>query len=451
MAVIDCVTFFNELDILEIRLRELYDTVDRFVLVEATHTHAGQPKPLYFEQHKERFKDWLPKIRHIIVHDLPAGDGLPGTRRREMAQRNAILRGLFDADDTDVVLISDVDEIPRRSHIPRTLDPGVVAVYDQTLSYYNLNTTCTNARWRGTRAAPAADVRALSPHVIRYGLGMPDEHYPRYALVEGGGWHLSYFGDVAHIQQKMTSFLHQELIDDTTTDPGTIAERIAAGVDAYGRDDQQFEIGPAADLPVAVLLDPMRWVHLFHPDWRPDFHEDWYSGTQALVVAELARHAPAGGALVEIGCWEGRSAFVIAQAVAPRTLHCVDHWRGNEAEGDDHPATVAARERDVYRTFRQNMTRLTAGEFVPIILGWEEWITGWRQGNNPAIAFLHLDAAHDYQSVFDCLEAVKPHLIPGAILCGDDWYHREVMMAVTDALGERVQVLGGRLWVYQHD
>lgn len=445
MAVIDCVTFFNELDILEIRLRELAEVVDRFVLVEATHTHAGQPKPLYFEQNKARFREWLPKIRHIIVHDLPTGNGLPGTRRREMAQRNAILRGLFDADDHDVILISDVDEIPRRSHIPRTLDPGVVAVYDQTLYYYNLNTSSTT-RWRGTRAAPAADVRALSPHVIRYGLGVPDEHYPHYMLVQNGGWHLSYFGDVAHIQQKMTSFLHQELNQPEHTDPGTIAERVAAGVDAYGRDDQQFTIGPAADLPVAVLLDPMCWVHLFHPDWRPEFHEDWYSGEQALVVAELARHAPDGGALVEIGCWEGRSAFVIAQAVAPRMLHCVDHWRGNEAEGDDHPATVAARERNVYGAFVHNTTVLTRHNVHEYVADWQAWITVW----DKPIAFLHLDAAHDYQSVYDCLEAVKPHLVPGAILCGDDAYHADVARAVADALGEQVQVLGGRLWVYQH-
>ena len=445
--LIDCFTFFNELDILELRLRELYEVVDRFVLVEATHTHAGQPKPLVFEQNKARFAPWLPKIRHIIVHDLPAGAGLPGTRQREMTQRNAILRGLVDADDSDVVLISDIDEIPRAHMVPQALDPGMVVVYDQTLYYYNLNTSCTNTRWRGTRAALVADVKALSPHVIRYGLGTPDQHYPIYALAQDAGWHFSYFGDVQHIQAKMQSFLHQELVNAETTDADVIAERVANGLDAYGRDDQQFTLGPAVDLPTAILLDPMHWQHLFHPDWRPQFHEDWYSGEQAIVVAQLAQQAPETGVHVEIGCWEGRSTFVIAQAVAPLVLHCVDHWMGNPAEGTDHPATVAAQERDVCETFTCNMERLTADNWLVRRADWRDWIIGW----NRPIAFLHLDAAHDYQSVYECLEAIKPHLVPGAILCGDDYYFADVARGVCDALGaDRVHVLGGRLWVYQH-
>ena len=62
---------------------------------------------------------------------------------------------------------------------------------------------------------------------------------------------------------------------------------------------------------------------------------------------------------------------------------------------------------------------------------------------------MHLDAAHGYDSVRDCLEAIKPFLVPGAILCGDDYYADGVRRGVQDALGEDVQDVGGRLWVWQ--
>src|SRR4051812_40271897 len=117
MTLCDCFTFYNELDILEIRLRELYDVVDRFVLVEATHTHKGDPKPLHYATNRARFASWNDKIRHIVIGDLPVGDNLAAIRRREMGQRNAILLGLMDAQDDDIVLISDVDEIPRKSAV----------------------------------------------------------------------------------------------------------------------------------------------------------------------------------------------------------------------------------------------------------------------------------------------------------------------------------------------
>ncbi|HZX73462.1 MAG TPA: hypothetical protein VFE57_03515, partial [Cyclobacteriaceae bacterium] len=69
--VVDCFTFFNELDLLEIRLNILNETVDRFVLVEATRTFQNNPKPLYFNENKKRFEAFLPKITHIIVDDYP--------------------------------------------------------------------------------------------------------------------------------------------------------------------------------------------------------------------------------------------------------------------------------------------------------------------------------------------------------------------------------------------
>lgn len=440
----DCVSFFNELDLLEMRLVELSPVVDRFVIVEATKTHSGQDKPLYYAENSRRFLPWCEKIIHIVVGDMPEGDGRAADRRREMHQRNCILRGLMDAPDDALVLISDCDELPRLTHLPNAIPDGCIAAYDQTLYYYNFNTRATNLRWRGTRAANIADVRALSPHVIRYGLGTPDAHYPRHAVLENAGWHFSYFGGVEKIQQKKQAFLHQELVNDIELDAGVIAARISAGVDVWGRGEQKFTIGPADDLPDAVLAQLDKFSQYFAPGWQPTYHEDWYDGGQAVFMARLAQQVPEG-AIVEIGAWEGRSTAILAQKVAPKELHVVDHWKGNIDEGEDHPAAQAARERDVFVSFAENMGKLTAGNYTTTRCGWQEWIERW----SDPIAFLHLDAAHDRASVRDCLEAVKPFLVPGAVLCGDDSYSTEVFAGVRDVFPTVVE-FGKRLWVVQY-
>ena len=69
--IYDCFMFFNELDVLEIRLNELYHAVDKFILVEATKTHAGKDKTLFFNENKQKFSKFLDKIQHIIIDEYP--------------------------------------------------------------------------------------------------------------------------------------------------------------------------------------------------------------------------------------------------------------------------------------------------------------------------------------------------------------------------------------------
>jgi beta-1,4-mannosyl-glycoprotein beta-1,4-N-acetylglucosaminyltransferase len=273
--ILDCTTYFNEADVWRLRYETLRDVVDGFVVVEAGQTHAGQPKELAFLDATEaRFANDVT----YRAFDLPepGAPGLPATRRREMYQRNAIARALeYTAypDDT-IILISDCDEIPRPEAVAalrqRGLQDGEVVIFRQNLYYYNLNTTA-GAVWNGTRAARWADVRALSPHVIRYGLGQPDEHYPRYLLMQGGGWHLSYFGGPEQVAAKMRSFLHQELVTDENTRPEAIAARINAGEDVWGRpgNGHGLQLGLAKDVPPPVAADPGRWAHFFHPSFAP--------------------------------------------------------------------------------------------------------------------------------------------------------------------------------------
>jgi beta-1,4-mannosyl-glycoprotein beta-1,4-N-acetylglucosaminyltransferase len=116
-VIVDCVVFGDELDVLEVRLRLLDDVVDYFVIVEASQTFSGLPKPTYFKDNRARFAPWAHKIVTVDLERLPPPQPtrwLPVTM-----QQNAILQGLdrIDLAADDVVMFSDVDEIPYRAAI----------------------------------------------------------------------------------------------------------------------------------------------------------------------------------------------------------------------------------------------------------------------------------------------------------------------------------------------
>ena len=111
MKIFDCFTFFNELELLELRLESLYDVVDCFVIVEADKTHANVPKPFNFYEHRNDFKKYLSKIHYIMDTSTVPYKGV-GDWSLENNQRNNIMQGLTDAAPDDLILISDADEFP---------------------------------------------------------------------------------------------------------------------------------------------------------------------------------------------------------------------------------------------------------------------------------------------------------------------------------------------------
>jgi hypothetical protein len=276
--VIDCVPFFNEQELWDLRYETLRGVVDTFVIVEARHTHSGCEKPLTFTAPPDApVRTWAASLPD------PGMPGIPATRRREMTQRNAIAEAVGslsfktpddvwyrDCRDDDILLISDCDEIPNPAVVAELaahgLPDGHIVVFRQKLCYYDLNTSGGYV-WQGTRAARWGDVRALSPHIVRYGIASADPHYPLHLLAMPGGWHLSYFGGADAVRAKMGAFLHQELV--TPEALGAVEARVAAGEDAYGRGDIPFQRGPTDDVPPPVLADPARWRHLYHPEHAP--------------------------------------------------------------------------------------------------------------------------------------------------------------------------------------
>lgn len=235
--VIDCFCFLNELELLELRLRELSDTVDYFVLCEANRTHTGMPKEFVFEQNADRYKDYLDKIIHVKVYDLPDPTPEGDCWNAEKFQRNAISRGLGKiASGGDVVLLSDVDEIPNTDIIREHYSNPTRIVFKQKLYYYYVNLQ-VRRNWGGTVMAPYGsfpDLQHLRRTAIRHSMGT----YPPSNPI--AGWHYSYLtgGDAEKI------FYKSQCISDYfgTLEVGGIEgiqQKVKELRDPYGRDEIQ--------------------------------------------------------------------------------------------------------------------------------------------------------------------------------------------------------------------
>ena len=173
---------------------------------------------------------------------------------------------------------------------------------------------------------------------------------------------------------------------------------------------------------------------------RAKFTEQWFPPESCAVLAGLARSvAHLSGAIVEVGCWEGRSTCALANAVHPEIVHAVDTWHGSPSE----ISAVLAAERDVFATFNHNVRATTAGNVHPHRMGWRDF---FRAFDGPT-KFCHIDAEHTYQQVCGNIEAVLPLMVPGGIICGDDAHHNPVITAVMDTLGDYERE--ATLWIWR--
>lgn len=252
--IYDCFTFFNELDLLTLRLHELSGAVDHFVLVEATHTHSNKPKPLYFDENKERFREFLPKIIHIVVDDFPEN---PGNRWvLENYQRDAIMRGLSDCSPDDSIIISDIDEIVRATSVDKYKKRPGIKFFMQEMFYYYFNCKAIGVTWKPVKMVFFKDL--ISPQWLRsypVPLGHPSKKEIKRAnlmhrlrrliglntYITNGGWHFSYLGGTEKIIEKLRSFAHDEYDNDSFTDSTHILRAVEEGNDLFNRENMKFE------------------------------------------------------------------------------------------------------------------------------------------------------------------------------------------------------------------
>ena len=255
--IYDVFNFFNELELLEVRLHELADFVDLFVLIEGTKTHQNRPKPLYYEENKSRFVAFHHKIRHIIIDDSPDTNERHVIEKYEFNEGGN--RGLSDMSDEDHILWCCADEIANkhaiRPALPYTNDPQMMMM--MSLSCY------LNCRL----ADPWTGGRLLTGRMWRGSRNQYEDFRSRHPArqIPNAGWHFTNMGGADRLRMKWQSFGHSEL-----NTPEWLATCEATVRACY---ELRIPIGtatlaPLDTLPAYIGANKEKFAHMLIPENR---------------------------------------------------------------------------------------------------------------------------------------------------------------------------------------
>ena len=235
MKIYDCFMYFDEEVVLDVRLNTLNEFVDYFVIVESIYTHKGDPRELKFNHKKfEKFKD---KIIYIVdeetypqtdeintedSEDEKSRKAIFNVAYRENGQRNLITRGLKKANDEDIIMVSDVDEIPKLSELNFKNINEKIILFKQDMFYYKFNLWLPNLIWTGTKACKKKNL--VNPKWLRnikdrkYSFFRIDTFfsktkYTSIKVINDGGWHFSNIKTPKEIEFKLRSYLHHREFD----------------------------------------------------------------------------------------------------------------------------------------------------------------------------------------------------------------------------------------------
>ena len=267
MKIFDCFMYFDEEMILDLRLNILDKYVNYFVIVESTFTHRGEKRELKFNRNKfEHFKD---KIIYLIydqvpeyIEDINTKDTEKEKSRklimnavfRENGQRNFITKGLNKAESEDIVLISDVDEIPNLNNLNFNQINQKIFLFEQDMFYYKFNLKLPNLLWKGTKGCRKKNLK--SPQWLR---NIKDRKYPFYRIdaffsekkfinckiIKEGGWHFTNIKTADEIKHKLKSYLHHIEFDKNPLTTNEIDQIIKDKIPVYdlSADKRQNKLG----------------------------------------------------------------------------------------------------------------------------------------------------------------------------------------------------------------
>lgn len=276
MKIYDSFLFFNELDLLDLRLDYLYDIIDYFVIVESTITFSGKNKPLYFNLNKDKFEKYADKIIHFVVDDTPEdffnlnvsdhydenkkqiqqkifnflkhSEGWSRNEKqwgREIYQRESIQKALLNCNNNDYILISDVDEIPNKEEIIKIKQQNNNQTYEfkQKMFYYKIN-LLKELNWSGTKACSFENLKNISLNHLRQ-----NKHTTE--IIKNGGWHLSFMGGHNRIIEKIEAYAHQEFNNSFIKD--NISNNLKNNKDLFFRDAEIVKIDVVNEFPQKIL------------------------------------------------------------------------------------------------------------------------------------------------------------------------------------------------------
>ena len=236
MKIFDCFMYFDEDLVLDIRLNMLNEYVDYFIIVESNYNHKGEKKKLKFDINK--FNKFKNKIIYLVYDEEPinlykfseedtpdkiSGKFIVNAGLRENAQRNYISKGLPNSDENDVVIISDIDEIPNLKTIDFNKIKREILVFKQDMFYYKFNLQLPNFKWIGSKACKIRqlknpqwlrNLKGKKFPIYRIDVYFSDTKYNNIKIIEDGGWHYTNMKTPKEIENKLKSYLHHREFDE---------------------------------------------------------------------------------------------------------------------------------------------------------------------------------------------------------------------------------------------
>ena len=278
MKIFDCFMYYDEDMILDLRLNYLNNYVDEFVIVESTYTHSGEHRDLLFDIKK--FLKFKNKINYIILNEPPGGlleinekdsenkknsKYILNAVKRENFQRNTILKGINSASPDDLIIISDVDEIPNLEKNYIKDIKNRIILFKQKYYYYKFNLKLDDYVWHGSRACRKKNL--ISPQWLR---NIKDKIYPFWRIdtlisnkkynnikiINNGGWHFSNVKTAAEIDKKMKTYLHH----------------------------REYDLNPIGEKKISEIIKEKKTIYNLKNDMRNNKFD--FSGQ--LVVADIA-------------------------------------------------------------------------------------------------------------------------------------------------------------------
>lgn len=275
--------FYNEFELLKLKLEELWDVVDYFVITEGQTTHTGIPKPLNFENNKHLFEKYIDKIiyqpisnsrydhtdskfnltnqRHDAVIDeikrIAPWDTCIDYYSRDIYEKESLIVPLQDrCDDQDLILLGDCDEIPNANVLKNLIDnfdPNQIYHLYHNNHWYYMNLLKTDEKWYGNIALSYKKYLENSLCNMR--------QHKKGIFVDNAGWHFSYM-PVSRIKDKMAAIIHQDIMTDKVKNEAedSIKNAITINRDLYGR---------------YAKFEKIDITYLSHPKYLVDHQEEY--------------------------------------------------------------------------------------------------------------------------------------------------------------------------------
>ena len=294
MKIYDCFMFFDEEMLLDLRLNIMNKYVDRFVITEATYMHSGKPKKLIFDINNfSKFKDkiiynvvdkqptTLETINENDSNDIKGSKLINNSLKRENYQREMAKNSLDEAEDEDIILINDIDEIPNLNEINFNNINKKLIIFKQKIFCYKFNLLYENLIWHGSRACKKKNfispqwlrnVKHKKYSIWRFDIIFSKKRYNNIHYVENGGWHFTNIKSPKDLEKKFLNFLHHQDFEASGLKLKDIKEKIEnkkilydLGVDQ--RDYKWSAIKTLCKVALSEMPDYLSYNYKKYSDW----------------------------------------------------------------------------------------------------------------------------------------------------------------------------------------